>query len=73
MTTASDQLTVKQIATELGVSNMTVHNLITTGALPAVDVGLGSKSYWRVSRADLNGYLDRKREETKRRFRGTVA
>lgn len=73
MTTANDQLTVKQIAAELGVSDMTAHKLITTGALPAVNVGLGSKCYWRVSRADLNGYLDRKREETARRFRGTVA
>lgn len=59
---------VKDVATELGVSPMQVHKLITGGDLPAVNVGQGKRSYWRVARADLTKYLDDKRAETARRF-----
>jgi excisionase family DNA binding protein len=61
-------LGVKQLAEELDVSVDHAKNLILGKHIPAVDVGIGSRSFWRVSREDLDRYLDAKRAETARRF-----
>lgn len=46
-----------EVATFLGVTPKTVHNLITTHALPAVRVGRS----WKVDPRDLDRYVRRNR------------
>lgn len=65
-------LKIQAIAAELGVSEMTVHNLITGGSLPAVNIGTGKRAHWRVSRADLDRYLDEQRAATARQYGGAA-
>lgn len=48
-------LTVKEVATSLRVSRMTVYRLVHSGELAAVQVG---RSY-RVSERAVNAYLER--------------
>jgi excisionase family DNA binding protein len=50
-------LPTAEVATFLGVTAKTVHNLITTKALPGVRVG----SRWKVAPADLDRYVRRNR------------
>lgn len=49
----ADLLTVGDVATELRVSRTTVHRLIRRGELRAHALG----SEYRITRADLDGYL----------------
>lgn len=51
--TSSRFLTVREVASTLRVSNMTVYRLINAGELPAVRVG---KSF-RLREDDVNHYL----------------
>lgn len=46
-----------EVATFLGVTTKTVHNLIASRQLPAVRVG----SRWKVDPADLDKYVRRNR------------
>lgn len=50
-------LPTTEVATFLGVTPKTVHNLITSHALPAVRVG----SRWKVDPRDLDRYVRRNR------------
>lgn len=65
-------LNVKEAAEELGVSVDQVKKLIHRGELAAVDVGIESRSFWRIARADLDAWLDQRREATARRFGGAA-
>lgn len=71
--TALEHLTVKEIAAALQVSTMQVHHLISDGALAAINVGRGEKSYWRVPRAAFDAYVEAQQAETARRFRGAAS
>lgn len=51
-------LKVGEVAATLQISPMQVHSLITDGELRATNVGRGGKKYWRVSRSDLQAFLD---------------
>ena len=51
--TSARYLTVREVASTLRVSNMTVYRLINAGELPAVRVG---KSF-RLREDDVNRYL----------------
>ena len=51
--TSARYLTVREVASALRVSNMTVYRLINAGELPAVRVG---KSF-RLREDDVNRYL----------------
>lgn len=66
-------MTIKQVATELQVSVMQVHNLITDGLLSAINVGRGEKHYWRIPRSAFDKYVETQQEATARRFRGGAA
>ena len=66
------QLTVKEASEELGVSVDQIKKLIHNGELPAVDVGIASRSFWRIARTDLDEWLDKRREATARRFGGAA-
>ena len=65
-TSASDWLTVDEIASELKVSKSIVYRLIRHGELEAVDIvetngEIAKKGHYRVKRARLNQYLERKK------------
>ena len=47
-------LTVREVATEMRVSTMTVYRLIKAGELPAIRVG----KHFRIKGGDLHAYLD---------------
>lgn len=47
-------LTVREVATIMRVSNMTVYRLIRDGSLPATRVGKN----FRIRNADVGSYLD---------------
>jgi prophage regulatory protein len=69
----SQHMNVKQAAEELGVSVDQVKKLITSGELPAIDVGIAGRSFWRIARTDLDAWLEKRREATARRFGGPGA
>lgn len=68
----SKHLNVKEAAADLGVSVDQVKKLITSGELPAVDVGIATRSFWRIAQADLDAWLEKRREQTARRFGGAA-
>lgn len=68
----SKHLSVKQLAEELDVSYDHAKNLILGGHLPAVNTGTGRRAFWRVSRDDLDTWLQQQRAETVRRFGGAA-
>lgn len=71
--TSTQMLAIKDVATELAISKQAAHHLVQSGDLAAINVGRGSKSYWRISRSDLEAYIERERELTARRFRSTAS
>lgn len=52
-----EMLTVREIASRLGLSKMTIYRLVDAGTIPAVRVGRSL----RVSREDFESYLGRVR------------
>ena len=50
--------TIEEIAKMLRVSEATVRNLISSGELPAAQVG----RQWRISQADLDKYLEEQKK-----------
>lgn len=50
-------LTVTQVAKELQVGNRTVTHLLEAGKLKGKQVGFGNRKHWRVTRAQLEEYL----------------
>lgn len=61
-------MTIKDLAAELNISSMAAHKLVTSGQIPAVDIGTGQRSYWRIDREDYEKYLGDQRARTARRF-----
>jgi excisionase family DNA binding protein len=61
-----DNLTVDDVAEELSVNPETVRTWIRSGELKAMDLGGG----YRISRADLNDFLERRKRPRKRKSRG---
>lgn len=56
-------LSVEEIANELGVNPETVRVWIRSGELVALSIGKG----YRISRADLDDFIRRRRTDYKRR------
>lgn len=61
-------LTVKEVAAELNVSVDQAKKLILGSHIPAIDVGVGGRSFWRVPRKDFDKWKADKRAETERRL-----
>ncbi|QBX57313.1 DNA-binding protein [Nocardioides seonyuensis] len=61
----NDLLTMKQVAAELGLSHSKATSLVTKGLL-AVVARRGGAATWRVSRSDLDAYVERVRQESLR-------
>lgn len=64
----SKHLDMKQVAEELGVSVDQAKKLVTGGQLPAINVGIGGRAFFRVSRDDLDKWVTDERAKTARRF-----
>lgn len=64
----SRHLDMKQVAEELGVSVDQAKKLVTGGQLPAINVGSGRRTFFRVARADLDKWLADERAKVARRF-----
>nr|MDT0659195.1 helix-turn-helix domain-containing protein [Micromonospora sp. DSM 115978] len=57
-------LQLSEVAGELNVSDSQVYHMVRSGELPAIKVG--GRGQWRVERAKLEEYIQRKYEETAR-------
>ena len=55
-------LLLSDVAAELNVSDSQVYHMVRSGELPAIKVG--GRGQWRVERAKLEEYIDRKYAET---------
>ena len=55
-------LLLSDVATELNVSDSQVYHLVRSGELPAIKIG--GRGQWRVERAMLEEYIQRKYAET---------
>ncbi len=62
MPQGEDWLTTDEVAKELKVNVKTVRNWIASGELEAMDVG----GEYRISRADLNDFIQRRKTGKKR-------
>ena len=61
MTEEPVELTVEQVASELQVHKKRVYQWIQEKELPAMDLGSSSKHNYRISRADLDAFKQRRR------------
>ncbi|MER5332983.1 helix-turn-helix domain-containing protein [Micromonospora sp. NPDC049460] len=55
-------LLLSDVATELNVSDSQVYHMVRSGELPAIKIG--GRGQWRVERARLEEYIERKYAET---------
>ncbi len=55
-----EYLSVEQVADALQVSTSHIHRLIRIGALPAIKLGEGLTSPYRIQKSDLLYYLSQK-------------
>jgi excisionase family DNA binding protein len=49
-------LTVEQVAKEMQVHKRRVYRWIQAGMLTAIDIGIGGKHNYRISRVDLDAF-----------------
>jgi excisionase family DNA binding protein len=59
-------LTLDEVAETLNVSGVQARALVTSGELPAIQVG--GRSVWRVEASELEAYIQRKYAETRARI-----
>jgi excisionase family DNA binding protein len=55
-------LLLADVAAELNVSDSQVYHMVRSGELPAIKIG--GRGQWRVERAKLEEYIERKYAET---------
>lgn len=61
-------LQMSDVAEELSVSLSQVYHMVRSGELPAIKVG--GRGQWRIERAKLEEYIERKYTETAEWVRG---
>ncbi len=61
-------LQMSDVAEELSVSLSQVYHMVRSGELPAIKVG--GRGQWRIERAKLEEYIERKYAETAEWVRG---
>jgi excisionase family DNA binding protein len=61
-------LLLSDVAAELNVSDSQVYHMVRSGELPAIKIG--GRGQWRVERARLEEYIERKYAETADWVRG---
>ena len=55
-------LLLSDVAAELNVSDSQVYHMVRSGELPAIKIG--GRGQWRIERAKLEEYIERKYAET---------
>ena len=55
---------MSEVAEELSVSSSQVYHMVRSGELPAIKVG--GRGQWRVEESELESYIKRMYEQTKR-------
>lgn len=65
---STQHMTIKDVAAELAISVDQAKKLVEKQKLPAVNVGVGQRTFWRVARGDFDAYLEAQRAETVRRL-----
>jgi excisionase family DNA binding protein len=55
-------LPLPEVAAELSVTDSQVYHMVRSGELPAIKIG--GRGQWRVERAKLEEYIQRKYDET---------
>jgi excisionase family DNA binding protein len=55
-------LPLPEVAVELSVTDSQVYHMVRSGELPAIKIG--GRGQWRVERAKLEEYIQRKYDET---------
>jgi excisionase family DNA binding protein len=55
-------LQLSDVAAELNVSDSQVYHMVRSGELPAIKIG--GRGQWRVERARLEEYIQRRHDET---------
>lgn len=60
VTTSTVWITVKEAATQLRVSKMTIYRLLHDGSIPAIHL----RRSFRIKRSDLNNYIKNSRMDT---------
>ncbi len=55
-------LLLSDVAAELNVSDSQIYHMVRSGELPAIKIG--GRGQWRVERAQLEAYIQRKYAET---------
>ena len=58
MAVDKEHLSLEEVADEMGVTYQLIYRLVRTGEMPAARLG----KLYRVSRADLNAYLERSKQ-----------
>jgi excisionase family DNA binding protein len=61
-------LLLSEVAAELNVTDSQVYHMVRNGELPAIKIG--GRGQWRVERAKLEEYIQRKYDETAEWVRG---
>lgn len=69
---SSMHMDIKELASALGVSVAHAHKLVTDGRIPAINVGVKSKSIWRINRDDYAKFIEEERTRTASRFGGAA-
>lgn len=59
---ASRFMQMQEVADELSVSLSQVYHMVRSGELPAIKIG--GRGQWRIERAKLEDYIERKYAET---------
>ncbi len=54
-----ERITLAEAGKILGVSRETVRSLVTSGKLPAIDVGAGTHRSFRILRSDLEAFISK--------------
>ncbi|WP_029068438.1 helix-turn-helix domain-containing protein [Jonesia quinghaiensis] len=62
---ASRFLTLADVTEVLNISSAQAYALVRSGELPAIQVG--GRGQWRVEASELEGYIQRKYDETRAR------
>lgn len=57
-------MTLDQVAEYLSISNPQAYSLVRSGDLPAMKIG--GRGVWRVDRRQLEAYIERVHEETRK-------
>lgn len=55
-------LTMQEVAEELATSTTQIYHMVRNGELPAIKIG--GRGQWRIERAKLEEYIERKYAET---------